>query len=69
MVNPADPYDLHWPLRRGHLNIHKNLGGTISSVIQDLYDIWSTAIELYLNIQLNTLQVTKATFSPDFANI
>lgn len=49
-VKPNDGYDLHWPMRRGCLNVHKNIGGTLSAVVQDIEDIWLTALRNYLKI-------------------
>jgi actin-related protein 8 len=50
MVSPKEPYDLHWPIRRGSFNLHPGVGGTVSAVLQDLEDIWSTALDTYLSI-------------------
>lgn len=43
-------YNIHWPIRGGSLNIHDGVGGSLTSVLQDLETIWSTAIEKHLNI-------------------
>lgn len=60
MVNPDNPYDLHWPVRRGGLNLHKAVGGTLSSVLQDLEDIWSTALCTYLKISPDAFKTFRA---------
>jgi len=57
MINPDNLYDLHWPIRRGGLNLHKAVGGTLSAVLQDLEDIWSTALCTYLKISPDAFKV------------
>ena len=57
-MRPGDHYNLHWPIRRGRFNIHNNLGGTLSAIMQDLEDLWSMAIEKYLDIPIKDLQVS-----------
>ncbi|XP_071817516.1 actin-related protein 8-like [Apostichopus japonicus] len=49
LEKPED-YNIHWPVRKGSLNIHKGIGGSLTSVLQDLESIWSTAIENHLSI-------------------
>ena len=57
-MRPGDHYNLHWPIRRGRFNIHNNVGGTLSAIMQDLEDLWSMAIEKYLDIPIKDLQVS-----------
>jgi len=59
MVNPKEPYNLHWPMRRGCLNIHDGLGGSISAVLQDLEDIWSTVLSTRLDIARADLKASR----------
>uniref|UniRef100_A0A1B0FKW0 Uncharacterized protein n=1 Tax=Glossina morsitans morsitans TaxID=37546 RepID=A0A1B0FKW0_GLOMM len=52
----ASAYNIHFPLRRGELNIHSGIGGSLTSILSDLESIWSYAIEKHMNIprkQLN----------------
>ncbi|XP_032825583.1 actin-related protein 8 [Petromyzon marinus] len=49
-VNKAEGYNLHWPMRRGRLNIHGGPGGSLSAVLADLEAIWMQAIHRYLDI-------------------
>ena len=50
MVNPKEQYNVYWPIRRGCFNIHTGPGGTVTSVLQDLEDILSTAMQTFLGI-------------------
>ena len=58
MVNPKDPYSLHWPYRHGKLNFHSGLNGSLTSVLQDLEDIWSTALHTFLSIPRPEIKVS-----------
>ncbi|XP_058027743.1 actin-related protein 8 [Ahaetulla prasina] len=55
-VNPLDCYNVHWPIRRGQLNLHLGPGGSLTAVLADLEDIWSYAIQKYLEISLKDLK-------------
>ncbi|XP_030640691.1 actin-related protein 8 [Chanos chanos] len=55
-VNPADCYDIHWPVCRGQLNIHNKAGGSLTAVLADLEAIWSHAIQKHLEIPLKDLK-------------
>ena len=44
-------------MRRGRLNVHAGIGGSLSSISQDLEDIWGEAIEGHLDIPLKDLKV------------
>ncbi|XP_071982808.1 actin-related protein 8 isoform X1 [Engystomops pustulosus] len=55
-VNPADRYDIHYPIRRGQLNIHGGPGGSVTAVLTDLEVIWSHVIQKFLEIQLKDLK-------------
>ena len=57
MVSPREPYDMHWPVRRGSLNVHSGVGGSMSAILQDLEDIWSTVLHIYLNIPRTDIKV------------
>ncbi len=56
-VHPGDHYNLHWPLKRGRFNLHRDPCGTVTGVVQDLETIWSYAIQNYLHIPLKDLKV------------
>ncbi|OWK63548.1 actin-related protein 8 isoform X2 [Lonchura striata] len=55
-VNPLDSYNIHWPIRRGQLNLHPGPGGSLTAVLADLEVIWSYAIQKYLEIPLKDLK-------------
>ena len=44
-------------MRRGHLNIHPGIGGSLTAIAQDLHHIWAEAIEGHLDIPLKDLMV------------
>ena len=35
-IPPLLPYNIHFPFRRGDLNLHSGVGGSLSSVLLDL---------------------------------
>ncbi|XP_013198176.2 actin-related protein 8 [Amyelois transitella] len=51
-IDPELPYNIHFPYKRGDFNLHSEVGGSISSVLNDLYTIWSSIIEYKLGIPL-----------------
>lgn len=51
-LDPELPYNLHFPFRRGDFNVHAEVGGSITSVVNDLYTIWSYIIEKMLGIPI-----------------
>ncbi|EMP27890.1 Actin-related protein 8, partial [Chelonia mydas] len=55
-VNPLDCYNIHWPIRRGQLNLHPGPGGSLTAVLADLEVIWSHVIQKYLEIPLKDLK-------------
>ncbi|KAM3846294.1 actin-related protein 8 isoform 4-T4 [Vipera latastei] len=55
-INPLDCYSVHWPIRRGQLNLHLGPGGSLTAVLADLEVIWSYAIQKYLEISLKDLK-------------
>ena len=56
-VSPSDGYDVHWPLVRGHLNVHAGPGGSLTAVLADLEAIWGHVINKQLEIPLKDLKV------------
>ena len=57
MINPKESYNVHWPVRRGSLNVHTGPGGSIAAVLQDIEDIWATVLHSYLHIPLADIKV------------
>ncbi|CAH1122302.1 unnamed protein product [Ceutorhynchus assimilis] len=55
-LNPEEPFNIHFPYKRGDFNIHPGPGGSITAVIADLETIWSYIIETCLQINVNELR-------------
>lgn len=56
-IDPELPYNIHFPFRRGDFNIHSEVGGSITSILNDLCTIWGYIIEHKLGIPL--IELTK----------
>ncbi|GBP87875.1 Actin-related protein 8 [Eumeta japonica] len=54
-IDPELSYNIHFPFRRGDFNLHSEVGGSLSSVLNDMYTIWSSIIEHKLGIPLMEL--------------
>uniref|UniRef100_A0A8C2J6H5 Actin-related protein 8 n=2 Tax=Cyprinus carpio TaxID=7962 RepID=A0A8C2J6H5_CYPCA len=68
-VNPADCYSIHWPICRGHLNIHSGPGGSLTAALADLETIWSHALQKLLEIPLKDLKYYRCILLiPDICN-
>uniref|UniRef100_A0A673IT49 Actin-related protein 8 n=1 Tax=Sinocyclocheilus rhinocerous TaxID=307959 RepID=A0A673IT49_9TELE len=68
-VNPADCYSIHWPVCRGHLNIHSGPGGSLTAALADLETIWSHALQKLLEIPLKDLKYYRCILLiPDICN-
>ncbi|MEE6501718.1 hypothetical protein FKM82_004301 [Ascaphus truei] len=55
-INPTDCYNLHYPIRRGQLNLHPGPGGSLTAVLTDLETIWSHVIQKLLEIPRKDLK-------------
>lgn len=51
-LNPNGSFNMHFPMRRGELNVHSGVGGSLSSVLVDLQDIWEYVLRTKFDIQL-----------------
>ncbi|XP_020804933.1 actin-related protein 8 [Drosophila serrata] len=51
----ARDYDIHFPMQRGELNIHKDKGGSLQANLQHMERIWGYALEVRLKIPLRDL--------------
>lgn len=68
-MDPALDFNIHFPWRRGDLNIHSGPGGSLTGVLADLEAIWGWAISKKLEIPLSTLQHYRAVLIiPDIYN-
>lgn len=65
-IKPESNFFRHWPMKRGQLNIHPGVGGSLSSILADLEVLWGTAISNLLGIPLKDLKVisAEARFNP-----
>ena len=57
-LEPADGYNIHWPIRRGRFNLHEGAGGSLTAVMQDLETIWGAVLQQKLDIPIKDLKVT-----------
>nr|SVE92898.1 EOG090X02LT [Moina brachiata] len=68
-ANPPDHFNIHFPFRRGDLNVHSGVGGSLSSVLADLETIWGHCIESLLEIPRADLKSYRAVLViPDIYN-
>ncbi|XP_055911693.1 actin-related protein 8 [Eupeodes corollae] len=68
-INMDDPYNIHFPIKRGELNLHSELGGSLTSVMTDLQDIWEHVLKTKMGIDLSILNQYKAVLVvPDIYN-
>ncbi|XP_065156186.1 actin-related protein 8 [Atheta coriaria] len=44
-LNPEEDFNIHFPFRRGDLNIHAGPGGSLTAVIANLQAIWTHILE------------------------
>lgn len=51
----ANAYNIHFPIKRGELNLHKGVGGSTAAVISSMETIWLYALKNYLNIAADAL--------------
>jgi len=49
-LDPALPYNVHFPYQRGDLNTHAGIGGSLTSILVDLQEVWTRSIEKHLHI-------------------
>lgn len=61
-VKPDAGYSFHWPMRRGRLNLHEGPGGTLSAVMEDIEQLWGSALETFLDIPVKDLKVLTFVF-------
>ncbi|KAI5750583.1 hypothetical protein M8J76_016870 [Diaphorina citri] len=56
-LNPSLDFNIHFPIQRGELNLHSGVGGSLTSILTDLYDIWTYIIKTKLLIPIKDLQI------------
>ena len=62
-LDPSSPYNIHFPVRRGRMNIHPGPGGSLTAVVADLRTIWLHCIERLLGIPRADLEVRECTMT------
>lgn len=51
-LDPNREFNVHFPLRRGELNLHAGVGGSLTAIMSDLQDIWQYVLNVHLGINL-----------------
>lgn len=59
-LNPNGDFNIHFPIRRGELNLHNNVGGTETATIDHIKTIWEFAIKNFLDVNLKELNKYRA---------
>lgn len=68
-LDPKDPWNIHFPWRRGDFNLHSNVGGSMTAVISDLQQIWLSVLQCIMGISAKELSNYKAVLVvPDIYN-
>lgn len=68
-LDPKDPWNIHFPWRRGDFNLHPNVGGSMTAVISDLQQIWLSVLQCIMGISAKELPSYKAVLVvPDIYN-
>lgn len=68
-LDPKDPWNIHFPWRRGDFNLHSNVGGSMTAVISDLQQIWLSVLQCIMGISAKELSSYKAVLVvPDIYN-
>ncbi|XP_046390968.1 actin-related protein 8 [Ischnura elegans] len=68
-LNPAEDFNIHFPMHRGDLHIHSGPGGSLTAVLANLETIWSWAIQHRLEVPIKDLKHYRAVLViPDIYN-
>ncbi|KAI4488931.1 PREDICTED: actin-related protein 8 [Polistes canadensis] len=68
-LNPEDHFNIHFPYKRGELNVHSGPGGSLKAVMADLKTIWEYVLTEKMNIPLRDLKHYRAVLViPDIYN-
>ena len=68
-LNPQEDFNIHFPYRRGELNVHSGAGGSLKAVLADLKTIWEYILTEKMNIPLKDLNHYRAVLIvPDIYN-
>ncbi|XP_014211678.1 actin-related protein 8 [Copidosoma floridanum] len=68
-LNPEDKYNIHFPFKRGDLNVHNGPGGSLRAVLADLKTIWEHILTEKMDVPLKDLKHYRAVLIiPDIYN-
>lgn len=69
-LNPnSGDFNIHFPIRRGELNVHGNVGGSLTAILEHVRTIWEYSIKNFLDVSLKELNKHKAVLIiPDIYN-
>lgn len=69
-LSPASgDFNIHFPIRRGDLNIHNNVGGSITATLEQIRCIWEYSVKNFLDVTAEELRNHKAVLIiPDIYN-
>uniref|UniRef100_A0ABK8FW26 Actin-related protein 8 n=2 Tax=gambiae species complex TaxID=44542 RepID=A0ABK8FW26_ANOGA len=68
-LNPNGEYNVHFPIRRGELNLHAGVGGSLFAVMSDLQSIWEHVLHTRLEIKPSDMKHYRAVLViPDIYN-
>nr|XP_023020647.1 actin-related protein 8 [Leptinotarsa decemlineata] len=68
-LNPEEDFNVHFPYKRGDLNVHPGGGGSITAIMADLEAIWGQVLETNFQISKDDLKQCKAVLIiPDVYN-
>ncbi|XP_058805582.1 actin-related protein 8 [Phymastichus coffea] len=68
-LNPDSDYNIHFPYKRGELNVHSGPGGSLRAVLADLKTIWEYVLIKKMDIAIRDLKHYRAVLIiPDIYN-
>lgn len=59
-LKPNADYNIHFPYKKGDLNIHSNVGGSLTAVLSYLEAIWGHCITTLLGVPIKDLKVSSS---------
>ncbi|XP_050067161.1 actin-related protein 8 [Anopheles maculipalpis] len=69
LLKPDGDYNVHFPIRRGELNLHGGVGGSLFGVMTDLQTIWEYVLHTRLQIEPSEMRQYRAVLViPDIYN-
>lgn len=68
-IDPSEDFNIHFPYRRGDLNVHPGPGGSITAIMADLETIWTHVLDTHFGISRKNLKFYRAVLViPDVYN-